>query len=192
MVVVSVSEAIISTTSTTIIPSNTHSGPVLSPVRMQGQQVTPHLVVSSAFRPYVIGFMMPLNGHKQSYGMPTSMMANLHNITSTPTDLVVNTFSHMQGSESAVNNMGQINPPLGVGFSTQQMLNFTTNSAVVLRQPMDESNHEMVNRFAQEISTILNPLIQNTTKINQQMATQMTRIAYFFGVPQAPRQLRWE
>lgn len=46
--------------------------------------------------------------------------------------------------------------------------------------------------LAQQMGTIFNPLIQNTTQTNQQMAAQMTRIAYFFGVPQAPRQLQRE
>lgn len=39
------------------------------------------------------------------------------------------------------------------------------------------------------MGTIFNPLIQNTTQTNQQMAMQMTRIADFFGVPQTPQQL---
>lgn len=56
-----------------------------------------------------------------------------------------------------------------------------------LRKQMDESNHEMVHMLAQQMGTIFNTLIQNTTQTNQQMATQMTRIAYLFKVPQAPR-----
>ena len=40
----------------------------------------------------------------------------------------------------------------------------------------------------QTLSTMLNPLIQNTTQSNQQMAAQMTRMAEFFGVPQTIRQ----
>ena len=53
---------------------------------------------------------------------------------------------------------------------------------------MDESNHDMVQMLAQTMGTIFNPLIQNTTQSNQQLAAQMTRIADFFGVPQPPRQ----
>ena len=49
---------------------------------------------------------------------------------------------------------------------------------------MDESNHDMVQMLAQTLSTILNPLIQNTTQLNQQMAAQMTRMAEFFRVSQ--------
>lgn len=57
---------------------------------------------------------------------------------------------------------------------------------------MDESNHEMLRMLSQQMGTIFNPLIQNTTQTNQQMTTQMTRIADFFGVSQAPRHLRRE
>lgn len=63
-VAVSVSEAIPSTASMTTIPSSTHGGPILSPVRMQGQPVIPPPVGSCAFRPYVTGFTMPLNGRE--------------------------------------------------------------------------------------------------------------------------------
>lgn len=171
---ISLSKAIPSTASTTAIQSNFHSGPILSLVRKQGQQVTPPLVGFRAFRPYVVGFTMPLNSHKQPYCMPTPMMANLHNVTSTLVDPVVNMFSPVQGSRSPLNNMGRINPPLGMGFSTQQMLNFTINSAAVLRWQMDESNHEMVHMLSQKMGTIFNPLIQNTTQTNQHMVAQMT------------------
>lgn len=56
-------------------------------------------------RPYVIGFSMPLNGHEQSFGMSTSMMASLHNSTSTYADPLVNASSPLQGS--GVNNLGR-------------------------------------------------------------------------------------
>lgn len=57
---------------------------------------------------------------------------------------------------------------------------------------MDKNNHEMVYMLAQQMGTTFNPLIQNTTQTKQQMAAQMTQISNFFGVPQAPRQLRRE
>lgn len=69
MAATSVSEAIPSTTSTTTISSSTHSGPILSPMRTRGQPITPPPIGSSAFRPYVIGFTMPLNGREQPYDM---------------------------------------------------------------------------------------------------------------------------
>lgn len=60
--------------------------------------------------------------------------------------------------------MGQINQPQWVEFSTQQMPNFITNSATVLRQMIDESNHEMVHMLAQQMRTIFNTLIQTPLK----------------------------
>lgn len=73
-----------------------------------------------------------------------------------------------------------------MGFPTQTS-NLTNNLMAIIRQLMDESNHEMVQMLANQMGTILNPLIQNTTQMNQQMAVQMTRVADFFGVPQPPR-----
>ena len=64
------------------------------------------------------------------------------------------------------------------------MSNLTNQSATMIRQQIDESNHEMVQMLSQIINIIFNPLIQNTTQVNQQMASQMTRIADFFGVLQ--------
>lgn len=49
---------------------------------------------------------MSLNGREQPYGMPSSMMTNLHNTTTAFDDLMVNTFSPMQGSGFVVHNMG--------------------------------------------------------------------------------------
>lgn len=122
MVEVSMFEVIPSTTSTTIIPSSTHSGPILSPVRTQGQPVTPYPVGTNAFRPYVSGFTMHLNDCEQPYGMPTSTMENLQNATSTLADPLMNIFSPLQGYESVVNNVGWVNQPPGVGFSKCSIL----------------------------------------------------------------------
>lgn len=148
-VTVSVFETIPSTASTMAISSSAHSGTILSLVRTKGQQMTPHPVGSSAFRPYVAGFMRPLNGREQPYGMPTSMLTNFHNAKSTLANPLVNMFSPLQGFDLVVNNTGWINQPPMVVFPTQQMPNFTTNSGAVLRQLMDKINHEMVHMLAQ-------------------------------------------
>lgn len=116
MAVTSVSEAIPSTESTMTISWSTHTGLILSTMRMYGQPVTPPSVGTGAFRPYVYGFTMPLNGHEQPYGILTSMMGNLHNATSTFADPLMNMFSPLQGYGSTVNNMGQINNPRGWYF----------------------------------------------------------------------------
>lgn len=129
---------------------------------------------------------MPINGCEQPFGMPTAMMANLHNSSSTYADPLVNASSPLQGYGFGVNNLGQ-NQPLGMGLHTQ-MSNLTDNFVAVLRQQMDKSNHEMVQMLAQTMGIIFNLLIQNTTHSNQKMATQITRIADFFGISQPPRQ----
>lgn len=52
---------------------------------------------------------------------------------------------------------------------------------------MDESNHEMVQMLTQTLTTVLNPLIQNTTQSNQHMTTQVARMSEFLGIPQHQR-----
>jgi len=55
----------------------------------------------------------------------------------------------------------------------------------LLRQQMDESNHEMVNLLTQQIGTVFNPLIRDTNRSYQALSTQMGRIAYFFAPPKS-------
>jgi len=55
---------------------------------------------------------------------------------------------------------------------------------ISLTQQIGESNHEMVNMLTQQISTMFNPLIQNTNQSYQDLATQMRRIADLFTSPQ--------
>jgi len=50
---------------------------------------------------------------------------------------------------------------------------------------MEESNHEMLNLLTQHISTMFNPLIQDTNNSYQALYIQMERIANFFGAPPA-------
>jgi len=56
---------------------------------------------------------------------------------------------------------------------------------MLFRQQMDESNHEMVNLFTQQIGTMFNPLIQSKNQSYQALATQMGRISDFF-IPLQP------
>ena len=60
----------------------------------------------------------------------------------------------------------------------------TTDSMNLLRQQMDESNHEMVNLLTQQIGTVFNPLIRDTNRSYQTLTTQMGRIADFFAPSQ--------
>ena len=54
----------------------------------------------------------------------------------------------------------------------------------LLRQQMDESNHEIINLLTQKIGTVFNPLIRDTKWSYQTLTTQMGRIPYFFAPPQ--------
>ena len=68
-------------------------------------------------------------------------------------------------------------------FGRNTLPPLTTNSMNLLRQQMDESNHEMVNLLTQQISTVFNPLIRDTTRSYQALTTQMGRITDFFAPP---------
>ncbi|WJX12400.1 hypothetical protein P8452_02908 [Trifolium repens] len=101
------------------------------------------------------------------FGMPTTTMASLYNwpsIESSP-------------SSSAMGNRGN-------------SLNLTNNSMNVLRQQMDESNHDMVNALTQQIGTIFNPVLQTANDNYLLLANQMGRMADFFGAPDAPNNQR--
>lgn len=50
---------------------------------------------------------------------------------------------------------------------------------MVLRQQMDEGNHDMVNMLTQQMDTIFNPLIQNMNQSYHELETQMNRITEF-------------
>jgi len=109
---------------------------------------------------------------EQPYGMPTSTMANVQNSASVFAEQA-NPFNvHDVHSPSSSSIFGRNTlPPL------------TTNSMNLLRQQMDESNHEMVNLLTQQISTVFNPLIRDTTRSYQALTTQMGRITDFFAPP---------
>src|ERR1044072_659250 len=55
---------------------------------------------------------------------------------------------------------------------------------------MDDNNHDMLGVLAREMNAIFGPLIQNINRTNQENAAQMTRIADFFGAPDAPTRRR--
>jgi hypothetical protein len=71
---------------------------------------------------------------EQPYGMPTSMMANLHNIASTFADHANSFTSYNTHSPSSSSIFDRNAPPT-----------LTIESMISLRQQMDESNHVMVN-----------------------------------------------
>jgi len=82
----------------------------------------------------------------QPYSMPTSMMENFHNNPSfTEHENPFPPFNSHSPSSSSV--FGRNAPPA-----------ITTESMILFRQQMDESNHEMVNLLTQQIDTMFNPL----------------------------------
>lgn len=103
-------------------------GPPVNPLGMKGPPETPPPRENQFFRPYMTGFSMHLNVCEQPFGMPTSMMENLHNSTSMYIDPLVNASSPLQGSGSIVNNLGR-SQPLGMGFHTQM-----SNLTIILYQ----------------------------------------------------------
>jgi hypothetical protein len=96
------------------------------------------------------------------------MMANLHNTPAfTEHANPFTPFNKHSPSSSSV-------------FGRSALPTLTTESMMLFRQQMDESNHEMVNLLTQQIGTVFNPLIQTTNQGYQALATQIGRIAYFF------------
>jgi len=69
-------------------------------------------------------------------------------------------------------------------FGRNTLPTLTTDSMSLLRQQIDESNHEMVKLLTQHIGGTFNPLIRDTNRSYQALTTQMRRITYFFAPPQ--------
>jgi len=109
---------------------------------------------------------------EQPYGMPTSMMENVHNSASVFADQANSLIMHNVHSPSSSSTFGRNTLPL------------ITDSMNLLRQQMDESNHEMVNLLTQQIGTVFNPLIRDTNRSYQALTTQMARITDFSAPPQ--------
>jgi len=110
---------------------------------------------------------------EQLYGMPTSMMENVHNSASIFAD---------QANLFTMHNVHS--PSSSSIFCRNTLPQLTTDSMNLSRQQMDESNHEMVNLLTQKIGTVFNPLIRDTNRSYQALTTQMGRIADFFAPPQ--------
>lgn len=128
---------------------------------------------------YMPSFTVPL---RRTLGMPNEFMANMHNLGSTFGETSSLSFSHYQGLGPLASQFGR---PPGFGLSSQSVPTFSLSSVTVMRQHMDESNHEMVHMLTQQMGTIMRHLIQDSTQSYQQLATQMTRIRDFLGASRA-------
>jgi len=100
------------------------------------------------------------------------MMENLHNIP---------TFTEHVNPFTSLNTHS---PSSSSVFGRSALPALTTESMMLFRQQMDESNHEMVNLLTQQSAMVFNPLIHTTNQGYIALATQMGRIAYFFTPPQ--------
>ncbi|XP_050915750.1 uncharacterized protein LOC127130832 [Lathyrus oleraceus] len=59
----------------------------------------------------------------------------------------------------------------------------SNTSVAVLRQQMDDSNHELANMLTNQMGTVFNPLIQESAETNRQVVNQLTRLCNFLGAP---------
>ncbi|AES69616.1 hypothetical protein MTR_3g032260 [Medicago truncatula] len=84
-----------------------------------------------------------------------------------------------QGENISFGRSQQTFIPFG---SPQQSL--TNASMNALRQTMADINHDMVNMVTQQVTTVINHLIQETNNSYQALSQQMGRIADFLGAPQ--------
>lgn len=146
--------------SVTLLPGVVVSFPIVTSILTTPSST--HTTIGDPKPSYVLGFTLPMVFRDFPYSMPTAMMAGLHGITSTYVDDNATTMSPLNpyvASESIISNLGRITQPRGFRFAPPNASALTTNFMLSIRQQMDESNHEMVNMFTHQISTLLNPLI---------------------------------
>jgi hypothetical protein len=79
--------------------------------------------------------------------MPTSMTANLHNVPE---------FTKHANPYTPFNTHNLLSSSV---FGRSALPALTTESMMLFRKQMDESNHEMVNLLTQQIGMVFNPLI---------------------------------
>lgn len=63
---------------------------------------------------------------------------------------------------------------------------FTNTTVNTLRQQMDESNHELMHMLTQMMTTLFNPIMENTHTSYQDLTRQIGRIADVFRAPDDP------
>ncbi|KAI5439149.1 hypothetical protein KIW84_024792 [Lathyrus oleraceus] len=133
-------------------------GPILT--LCQPQTLTPTTMGTMGH--HIPSFTVPMH---RTLGMLTEFMANMHNLGSTYSDTLSSPFPRYQGLGPLATPFGR---PSGFRLTSQSVPTFTSSFVIVMRQQMDESNHEM-----------------DSTQSYQQLATQITRIRYFLGAPRA-------
>lgn len=134
-----VSTKIPSETVSMATPSNSQSVPIVSSEVIQWKPFTPRPYGFNVSRPFTPWFSIPMRDHP--YGMSISFMADLHNNTSMYMKPLATTFSPVHGSGSVVN---LLNLNIRLPEFANQLPLLTINPFAILRQQIDESNHEMV------------------------------------------------
>lgn len=151
--VADIGSSVASTVSTAFV------GPILTPCQPQ----TPTPTTMGTVGQHMPSVTIPM--HK-TLGMPVEFMANMHNLGSTYNDTSLSPFPRYQGFGPLATPFGR---PLGFGLTSQSVPTFTSSSVIVMRQQMDERNHEIVHMLTQQMGTILRPLIQDSTQSYQQL-----------------------
>jgi hypothetical protein len=102
--------------------------------------VSTNVPVSPQVRPRLDDTFITMHNlsREQPFGMPTSMMASLHNNASLFAD-PANPFTLYNAH----------NPSSSSIFGLNALPTLTTKSKISLREQMDESNHEVVNMLTQ-------------------------------------------
>lgn len=102
------------------------------------------------------------------YGMPYSMMPGFQSTTNQAvvSNDVQNVSSPLQGSAPGGNrgNQSRLVPNQPV------VPPFTNTSVAVLRQQMDDSNHDLVNMLTNQMGHVINPIVQESAETNRQSA----------------------
>lgn len=140
-------------------------------------------------RPHYLGFYLPQK--EQSYCMPTAMMTSLHPSTSIYSENVMSistSFNLYFASVFIMGNFGRmVQPPCGIGyFPPHDASSLTNNSLQVIKQLMDESNHDIIYTITQYMCNVFTPLLKNTTRSYQQLTYQVCMIVDFLRAPLVP------
>ncbi|KAI5416195.1 hypothetical protein KIW84_041300 [Lathyrus oleraceus] len=117
--------------------ASTASTVFVGPILTLCQPQTPTPTTMGTYGQYMPSFTVSVH---RTLGMPTEFMASMHNLDSTLGETSPSPFPRYQGLGPLATPFGR---PPGFGLTSQSVPTFTSSSVVVMRQQMDESNHEM-------------------------------------------------
>ncbi|KAJ1422771.1 hypothetical protein SESBI_12817 [Sesbania bispinosa] len=113
------------------------------------------------------------------YGMPYGFLTNVGTSPSTFSKVVTTLAPLGRGTVSGLNT-SSVGIPLQ-NFGSNPSTSITNTTLNSIRQQMDEINHEMVNMLAQQMTNVVNPLVESTNLNYNVLARQMARIVDVFG-----------